>query len=361
MSGSAAMLDAADTRLVGLDALSTSVILLDESDHIVYLNAAAEHLFGTARRIAIGEPLARIFEPDPMLHPMIVQARAPTQGDTRTDIAVRTLVGETIDLLVTVSAPEAFAGLIMIECQQTDVRARAAREERVRALAEENSDLLRNLAHEVKNPLGGIRGAAQLIALEVETASQRECAEVIVREADRLQALVDRLLAPHRQVLTLEMVNLHEVCERVRTLVLSEFSSGLEIMRDYDISLPDIRGDKAQLIQAVLNLVRNAAQALAGKGRIDLVTRVARQVTIIPKRHKLALELHVIDNGPGIPATMQDRIFLPLVTGRDDGTGLGLTLAQSIIARHGGLIDVQSEPGRTDFRILLPLSEGTDA
>ncbi|MEZ5652413.1 MAG: nitrogen regulation protein NR(II) [Burkholderiaceae bacterium] len=360
MSSRSALQGGGDPRLVGLDALATCVLLVDHDDRVIYLNAAAEHLFGTARRLALGVPLERIFDVDQTLRQMIEQARLPGYGDTRTELAVRPVAGEPIDLLVTVSVPEALGGPVMIECQPTDVRARAAREERLRALADENSDLLRNLAHEVKNPLGGIRGAAQLIALEADSESQRECAEVIVREADRLQALVDRLLAPHRQALVLEPVNLHEVCERVRTLILSEFSSGLEIVRDYDISLPDCLGDKAQLIQAVLNLVRNAAQALAGKGRIDLLTRVARQVTIMPKRHKLALELHVIDNGPGIPAAMQDRVFLPLVTGRDDGTGLGLTLAQSIIARHGGLIDFQSEPGRTDFRILLPLTEGAD-
>ena len=350
----------ADPSLRGLDSLATSVLLVDADEHLSFMNAAAEQLFGLARRLATGESIWRVFERDRTLELMLAQAREVAYGDTRTDLMLRPLGGEPIDVLVTVTVPEAFDGLIMIECQQTDVRARAAREERLRALAEENSDLLRNLAHEVKNPLGGIRGAAQLIALEAESESQREGAEVIVREADRLQALVDRLLAPHRHALQLGSVNLHEVCERVRTLILSEFSSGLEIVRDYDTSLPECEGDKEQLIQAVLNLVRNAAQALHGKGRIDLVTRVARQVTIPPKRHKLALELHVIDNGPGIPAAMQERIFLPLVTGRDDGTGLGLTLAQTIIARHGGMIDCQSEPGFTDFRILLPLALGQD-
>lgn len=343
-------------RFTALDSLATSVLLLDADDKVVYLNAAAEQLFGLARRLAVGESVDRVFLPDRTLRLMLEQAREVAFGDTRTDISLRPVAGDPIDLMVTVTVPDGLDGMVMIECQPTDVRARAVREERLRALADENRDLLRNLAHEVKNPLGGIRGAAQLIALEAESESLRECAEVIVREADRLQALVDRLLAPHRRALSLAPTNLHEVCERVRTLILSEFSSGLEIVRDYDTSLPECQADKEQLIQAVLNLVRNAAQALGGKGRIDLVTRVARNVTIMPHRHKLALELHVIDNGPGIPPAMQERIFLPLVSGRDEGTGLGLTLAQTIVAQHGGLIDFESEPGRTDFRILLPLS-----
>ena len=179
-------------------------------------------------------------------------------------------------------------------------------------------------------------------------------------EVDRLAALVDRLLIPHRQAQRLSWVNVHEVCEHVRALLLAEFTHGLEIVRDYDISLPPIEADREQLIQVVLNLARNAAQALHGNGRIDFRTRVARQVTIARQRFKLALELHVIDNGPGIPPDIRDRVFLPLVSGREGGTGLGLTLAQSYVQQHGGVIECDSRPGHTDFKMVVPWIESSE-
>jgi two-component system nitrogen regulation sensor histidine kinase GlnL len=223
-----------------------------------------------------------------------------------------------------------------------------------------HKELIRNLAHEIKNPLGGIRGAAQLLEMELQNPELTEYTEVIVHEADRLQALVDRLLAPHRHPHQVGDVNIHEVCERVRSLILVEHPQGLRVVRDYDTSIPEFRGDRAQLIQALLNIVQNAAQALAeriaaGDACITLRTRVARQVTFGRQRYRLALELHVIDNGPGVPDAIRDRIFYPLVSGRDGGSGLGLTLAQTFVQRHHGMIECESRPGRTDFRILIPL------
>jgi two-component system nitrogen regulation sensor histidine kinase GlnL len=221
-----------------------------------------------------------------------------------------------------------------------------------------NRELIRNLAHEIKNPLGGLRGSAQLLERELDKAELREYTQVIIKEADRLQALVDRLLTPHRTP-RLAPLNIHEILERVRSLVLAEFSSGVAIRRDYDISLPDVVGDQEQLIQTVLNVVRNAAQALIGGapagGTITLRTRVARQITIVRQRHKLALELQVIDDGPGVPDSIRDRIFNPLVSGRDGGSGLGLSLAQTFIQYHHGMIVCDSRPGRTVFTMLLPL------
>jgi two-component system, NtrC family, nitrogen regulation sensor histidine kinase GlnL len=227
----------------------------------------------------------------------------------------------------------------------------------------ENKQLIRNLAHEIKNPLGGIRGAAQLLEFELgvrERDELREYTQVIIKESDRLQTLVDRLLEPHRHPHIVGDVNIHEVCERVRAVILAEFPRGLTIERDYDVSVPDLRGDKEQLIQAVLNIVRNAAEALRerisqGDARIELRTRVARKITISKRLCKLALDLHIIDNGPGIPEEIRDRIFYPLVSGRDDGSGLGLTLAQTFVQQHDGLIEVESRPGHTEFQILLPL------
>jgi two-component system nitrogen regulation sensor histidine kinase GlnL len=246
-------------------------------------------------------------------------------------------------------------GALLLEFREHDKRKRVDREERLIDSAQANRELVRNLAHEIKNPLGGIRGAAQLLQSELDSADLREYTEVIIKEADRLQDLVDRLLAPHRKARVLAEVNIHEVCEHVRSLLLAEYPRGLAIIRDYDISIPDLTGDREQLVQVLLNLVRNAAQALQGRGRIELRTRIARQVVIAKQLSKLALDLHVIDDGPGIPEELRERIFFPLVSGRDGGTGLGLTLAQTFVQQHGGLIECISRPGRTEFRILLPL------
>ncbi len=228
-----------------------------------------------------------------------------------------------------------------------------------------NRELIRNLAHEIKNPLGGLRGSAQLLERELDRPSLREYTRVIIKEADRLQALMDRLLTPHRPPNQVPM-NIHEVCERVRSLVLAEFPEGIGVRRDYDVGLPEFRGDPEQLIQAVLNIARNAAQAILGahadlgtghqgRGEITLRTRVARQVTLARRFHRLALELQVVDNGPGVPAEIREQIFYPLVSGREGGTGLGLTLAQTFVQQHHGVVECDSQPGRTCFRIVLPL------
>jgi two-component system nitrogen regulation sensor histidine kinase GlnL len=251
-------------------------------------------------------------------------------------------------------------GEIVVEMLPLEQHVRQQREERLIDQAQANKELIRNLAHEIKNPLGGIRGAAQLLEMEVEARELKEYTQVIIHEADRLQTLVDRLLAPHRRPHVVGDVNIHEVCERVRSLILAEFPKGLKVVRDYDTSIPDFRGDREQLIQAVLNVAHNACEALAdriarGDAEIVLRTRVARQVTFGKQRYRLALELHVIDNGPGVPELLRDRIFFPLVSGREGGSGLGLTLAQTFVQQHHGLIECDSVPGRTDFKILIPL------
>jgi two-component system nitrogen regulation sensor histidine kinase GlnL len=229
-----------------------------------------------------------------------------------------------------------------------------------------NRELIRNLAHEIKNPLGGLRGSAQLLERELDRPSLREYTRVIIKEADRLQALMDRLLTPHRPPNQVPM-NIHEVCERVRSLILAEFPEGIRVRRDYDVGLPEFPGDPEQLIQAVLNIARNAAQAILGasatpaaaglqnRGEIVLRTRVARQVTLARRFHRLALELQVVDDGPGVPAEIRDQIFYPLVSGREGGTGLGLTLAQTFVQQHHGVVECDSQPGRTTFRIVIPL------
>jgi two-component system nitrogen regulation sensor histidine kinase GlnL len=252
---------------------------------------------------------------------------------------------------------------VVIELRPIDQQLKVEREARLLEQARAHRDLIRNLAHEIKNPLGGIRGAAQLLEHELPNRELREYTQVIIKESDRLQGLMDRLLTPHR-LPTIGAVNIHEVLERVRSVMRAEFPAGLTVVRDYDASLPELRGDKEQLIQVVLNIVRNAAQAMGVGddpkapqiGTVTLRTRIARQVTLATARHRLALDLHIIDNGPGIPESIRDRIFDPLVSGREGGSGLGLTLAQTYVQAHHGVIEVESRPGFTDFRILLPLA-----
>ena len=268
--------------------------------------------------------------------------------------------GEAVPVHLTVNQIDGSRNVV-VELVEIEQQNRQEREERALEQAEATKELIRNLAHEIKNPLGGIRGAAQLLEMEIESRALTEYTQVIIKEADRLQSLVDRLLAPHRKPHVVGNVNIHEVCERVRALILAEFPRGLVTQRDYDTSIPEFGGDREQLIQAVLNIAHNAAQALVermeeGTARIVLRTRVARSVTLGKHRYRLALELHIEDNGPGVPESLRERIFFPLVSGRDGGSGLGLTLARTFIQQHHGTVEFESEPGRTVFKIVIPLS-----
>jgi len=243
---------------------------------------------------------------------------------------------------------------LLLEFHPIDRTLKLAREEQMHDQTQANRLLLRNLAHEIKNPLGGIRGAAQLLEQELEKPALREYTQVVIQEADRLRSLMEKLLTPQHAA-QVTALNIHEVLERVRSLVLAEIPAELTIERDYDLSLPMLHGDKEQLIQVMLNIVRNAAQAMQGQGTIVLRTRIARQVTLMKKRHSLAVMVQIIDNGPGIPEHLRDKIFYPLVSGRADGHGLGLTLAQDFVSQHHGSIEFDSEPGRTCFTVMLPL------
>jgi two-component system nitrogen regulation sensor histidine kinase GlnL len=213
---------------------------------------------------------------------------------------------------------------------------------------------VRGLAHEIKNPLGGLRGAAQLLERELSDPSLKEYTGIIIGEADRLQTLVNRMLGPNTRPQR-RSINIHQVVERVRTLAVAEAPPGVTIVRDYDPSIPDFMAEPDQLIQALLNIVRNALQAIGEQGEIILRTRSIRQATIGHHRHKLAARLDIIDNGPGIPPDMMESIFFPMVTGRPDGTGLGLPIAQDLVNQHHGLIECHSEPGKTVFTLLLPI------
>jgi two-component system, NtrC family, nitrogen regulation sensor histidine kinase GlnL len=348
-------------RFAGLDLLASSVLVVDAAGLVRYANPAAEHLLEVSVKSLSRQTLAGLFTNGEELDALWRQALAHKYADLRRDLTLQRSGREPLHVHGIVSA--AGEEEVVVELRENVQQLKLDREERILDQSQANKELIRNLAHEIKNPLGGIRGAAQLLELELPDAhlnALREYTQVIIKEADRLQTLVDRLLAPHRRPHIVGDVNIHEVCERVRSLVLAEFPAGLAIRRDYDASIPEFRGDKEQLIQAVLNIVHNAAQALreriaAGDAEIVLRTRVARQVTLAKVRYGLALDLHIIDNGPGIAPEIRDRIFYPLVSGREGGSGLGLTLAQTFVQQHLGLIECESRPGLTDFRILIPL------
>lgn len=346
-------------QLQAFNLLATIVLLTRPDGQVVFANSAAEDVLSIGQRALEQSRLQDLFI-DPQ---EVVRALAGAQGGAfsalRYDAQLLRTGNDPIPVHVIV-APTDAPDEVLIELLPLEQQSRQEREERLIDQAQANKELIRNLAHEIKNPLGGIRGAAQLLQMEIESRDLTEYTQVIVREADRLQTLVDRLLAPHRRPHVVGPVNIHEVCERVRSLIVAEFPRGLQVIRDYDISLPEFQGDKEQLIQAVLNIVHNAAQALSERiaredATIRLETRAVRQVTIAKQRHRLALELHVVDNGPGIPEEIKDRLFSPLVSGRDGGSGLGLNLAQTFVQQHKGLIECDSEPGHTDFKIMIPL------
>ncbi|MFG6440842.1 nitrogen regulation protein NR(II) [Roseateles sp. LKC17W] len=355
-------------EFAGLDLLATMVVVTSAAGECLFANAAFEDTMRLSRRAVQRAQLPDWFDDAQRLLETLDGVAANHYSSSRFDAVLRRGAWAHEDGLpvhVIVSQMEAAAGgtpRVLVELIEIGQLARQDRDERNLDQVQATKELTRNLAHEIKNPLGGIRGAAQLLALELQDGSPEltEYTQVIVHEVDRLQSLVDRLLAPHRKAQVVGDVNIHEICERVRALVLIEHPKGLAIQRDYDTSLPDFRGDREQLIQMVLNIVQNAAQVLAprmaaGDAQILLRTRVARQVTIGKQRWRLALELHVEDNGPGVPAEIRDRIFFPLVSGREGGSGLGLTLAQTVAQQHQGMIDCESEPGKTNFRITLPL------
>ena len=351
------------TSLVGLDLLASAIVILDQNGTIAYANAAAENMLESSFKSLKSQRLFDLFSNGELLESIFEEAVERQFADKRQDLTLERINREPLQVHVAVTALDNADSPVLIEMRENVQQLKLDREERLLDQSLANKELIRNLAHEIKNPLGGIRGAAQLLELELperHLKELREYTQVIIKEADRLQTLVDRLLAPHRRPHIVGDVNMHEVCERVRSLILAEFPTGLSIKRDYDLSLPDFRGDKEQLIQVVLNIAHNAAQALsarirAGDAELILQTRVARQITLAKVRYRLALDLHITDNGPGIPSEIRDRIFFPLVSGKDGGSGLGLTLAQTFVQQHSGVIECESEPGCTDFRILIPL------
>ena len=341
-----------------LDLLATTVLLLNSAGEIAVANAASEDMFGRSRRHLIGQPAALLFERDTALEQSLRQACAGEMDDCR-QFAMTRRGFDAIEVAVTSIALVDKPWAALIEVKDIEQRVIVDRTSRLVDEVETQHELLRNLAHEVKNPLGGLRGAAQLLEAELPDPALTEYTRVIISEADRLQALVDRLAAPQRMPVQWQAVNIHEICERVCALVRAEFRD-VAILRDYDASMPEFRADPSRLMQALLNIVRNAAQMLTQpvatrSPHITIKTRIVRQVILRHKQHRMAAVVSVTDNGPGVPENLRDRIFHPLVTGRDGGTGLGLSLAQDFVQQHSGVIEFDSKPGHTEFRLMLPM------
>jgi two-component system, NtrC family, nitrogen regulation sensor histidine kinase GlnL len=350
--------------LGGLDVLPTAVVLADGGRVVHYLNPAAENLFEVSSRNVTGLPLDKLFSDTAGIDAAIGYARANNCSYTEHDLELGASGRARLHLSCTVTPVELPQAMVaedglLFEFRPIEQQLRIAREERLLDQSQANRELIRNLAHEIRNPLGGIRGAAQLLDRELDRPALHEYTRVIMKETDRLQGLMDRLLTQHRLPQPGEL-NVHEVLERVRSVILAEYP-GITVHRDYDVSLPVIHGDKEQLIQAVLNVVRNAAQALAGEGEISLRTRVVRQLTLARRRYRHAVAVEILDNGPGIPQALRERIFHPLVSGREGGSGLGLTLAQTFVNQHHGVISCESGTQGTTFTILLPVEEAVNA
>ncbi|MEJ2577049.1 MAG: nitrogen regulation protein NR(II) [Gammaproteobacteria bacterium] len=340
-----------------LDHIATAVLLLDNALCVQFMNPAAEMMFALSERQARGQRLEGLLQcPEGLVNSYLTQAVETGQPVTEREIPLILPDGRalTVDCTVVPLPEREGPPGLLLELQQVDRHLRISREEQLLSQQQVTRDVVRGLAHEIKNPLGGLRGAAQLLQAELDDRELREYTEIIIQEADRLQNLVNRILGPNR-LPEYQPVNLHSVMERVRSLVAAEVGGRIALERDYDPSIPSLVADADQLIQAVLNVVRNAARVVPDQGRIVLRTRVQRQFTIGNIRHRLVAQIDIIDNGPGVPEEIRDSLFYPLVTSGTGGLGMGLSIAQSLINQHRGLIECASRPGETVFTIYLPV------
>ena len=339
-----------------LDALSTAIIAIDDGMRIRYVNSAAEQLLGTSARRAVDQRLTRALTIPDDLFARIRVALDNGQPFTDRQVSVEPhgQDPQVVDLYLSPYPLADARGGLILEINTIDRPLRIARDEAMLTQQEHARSLLRGLAHEIKNPLGGLRGAAQLLARQLPDEELSEYTSIIIREADRLQSLIDRMLGPTTRPRR-DTVNLHEVLEHVRKIVIAGAPDSVQIRFDYDPSIPECLTDRDRLIQVILNIAGNSLQALNGSGRIVFHSRVVSNFTIGGTRHPLVACLSIIDNGPGVPENLTDQIFFPMVSGTDHGTGLGLSIAQSIMNQLGGLIECASEPGNTTFTVLIPL------
>ena len=344
-----------------LELLTTGVIVLDESLRLERINPAAEVLLDVSARQAIGMPLAQALPANHGLVSAIERTAFSTAVLSEREFSLMSAAGRprTVDLTVTPLNEPGEPGGYLIELLPLDRHLRISREEYLVAQGEVARNVVRGLAHEIRNPLGGIRGAAQLLSRELNSAELEEYTSVIIEEADRLQRLLDRLLGPRTRPEP-RLINIHEVTERVFALIGAEASSAITITKDYDPSIPPLKADPELLIQALLNVARNAVTAIGTNGAVVIRTRIDRHRTIGSQVVKLAVRIDVEDDGPGVPEELRDTLFYPMVTGRSDGAGLGLSISQNLVNQHRGIIELDTSSEGSTFSIVLPL-EGEQA
>ena len=339
-----------------LEGMNSAVLLFDQALRLRYINPAGETLFSVSARHLLDQPYQVLLQDSSDLTQQLDEAFRSGRPFTRHEVNLN--LGKDINVMVDFTAvpllDPGYPTEMLVELHSVDRLLRISREESQLAQQEATQQILRGLAHEVKNPLGGLRGAAQLLERQLDSEDLKEYTRVIIDEADRLQKLVNRILGPNN-LPNKRSINVHHLLEHIRSLLLAEGKSNINIVRDYDPSIPELEADPDQLIQALLNITRNAYQALNEEGTITLRTRIERKYTLGKQRYDLVARIEIIDDGPGIPEEMRDNIFFPMVTGRAEGTGLGLSIAQSLIQQHDGLVEVYSVPGCTVFAVLLPI------
>ena len=350
------MLNKVDLHTRILEGMNSAVLLFDQALRLRYINPAGESLFSISARHMIDEPYQALIQDGADLQQQLDEAFRSGRPFTRHEVSLD--LGNDINVMMDFTAvpllEPGYPAEMLVELHSVDRLLRISREENQFVQQQAMQEILRGLAHEIKNPLGGLRGAAQLLERQLDSEDLKEYTRVIIDEADRLQKLVNRILGPNN-LPNKHSINIHHVLEHVRSLLMAEGEHQIDIRRDYDPSIPELEADPDQLIQAILNITRNAYQALGEEGTITLRTRIERKYTLGKQRYDLVARIEIIDNGPGIPEDMLDKIFFPMVTGRAEGTGLGLSIAQSLIQQHDGLVEVNSVPGHTVFAVLLPI------
>jgi two-component system nitrogen regulation sensor histidine kinase GlnL len=332
---------------------------MNRSLHIQYMNTAAENLLQLSASRLDGMHIGDLFSENHQIPEGLIKALDTNSRITKRQALLRLHVPCDIPVDYTVTPISENDELCIMEITPLDRIMQISQEKMLVSSEQVSRQLIRGLAHEIKNPLGGLRGSAQLLERELNNPDQKEYTDIIIREADRLRHLVDQMLGP-RDVMRIEKLNIIQVIEHVRKLLIAETQHELNIRFDYDVSIPEVDADQEQLIQAILNIARNAMQAMLEANikqpRLEFKTRIQRQITIDQKFHRLALKLDIIDNGPGVPDELKERLFFPMVTGRNEGTGLGLSIAQTIISQHNGIIKFDSSENHTAFSIYLPLN-----
>lgn len=340
-----------------LDNLATATLLVDENLFIRYVNPAAEALLGLSARRVQGTLLHKNLTcTSENLHRRIRHSISSGQPYAEHEIEVITPANKkvTVNCVLTPLLECGDCPALLMEVVELDRHLRISREDQILRQNLVSRAVIRGLAHEIKNPLGGLRGAAQLLERELNDEDLKEYTRIIIGEADRLQGLVDRMLGPNGMP-NKKRIDIHEVLEHVRHLLIAEAAEGIEVRRDYDPSIPMLCADRNLLIQAVLNIARNALNAVGEKGELLFRTRVERQFSIGQTRYRLVVKADIIDNGPGVPEHLREKLFYPMITGNSHGTGLGLSIAQTLINLHDGLIEYTSSPGRTVFSIIIPI------